>query len=443
LPIQEPRLAVVGEILADEDWTGVVTRVASDAPVPVVHLTDAELRPGGAGRTAMVAVQLGFTVELLTAMANEARDKEISALLTSAGVALNRINIETSTPLKMRVRARDQTLLALHTIVPEVPEPIDLEQWRTPLANADAIVLSDYGYGIAKWVGLQATLLEFSDVGKPVVWDPHPAGPIPPAGIGIVKLNSDEARRRLPWLRSPSVEQLTEEIMKQWKPRGVVVTDAGNGCYCIDSAGTGFTHIPTTHLTGIDPNGAGDAFAVSLAAALSRGEALSSACARANEDAARTMLEKSVPRRKKIGVLPRTIGMQPSVALVGGCFDVLHVGHIRVLEHARRLADRVIVALNDDASVARLKGPGRPINSAEKRREMLLSLRSVDDVVLFQEDTPAEVIRSLRPHFFVKGGDYDGRELPEQWALDEVGCKLEIGPIETGLSTTLTLRNLR
>ena len=232
----------------------------------------------------------------------------------------------------------------------------------------------------------------------------------------------------------PDLADAAERLAELWA--GPVVLTAGEQGAVIAAPPGATAAVPTIPATG-DPSGAGDAFAAALTAALGRGRALPGAVATAVAAAGRfvrgegDIVALAAGTADAGGAADAGAGAQALAARVraeggtvvaaGGCFDLLHPGHLRTLEAARALGDCLVVCLNGDASVRRLKGPGRPVNPAADRARLLLGLRCVDAVVTFDEDTPVEALERLRPHVFAKGGDYAGVDIPEAEALARLG----------------------
>jgi rfaE bifunctional protein nucleotidyltransferase chain/domain len=334
---------------------------------------------------------------------------------------------------------------------------------RAAVGWAQVVLVSDYGRGVAAEPGLRTVLARAArDV--PLVWDPHPRGPEPVAGAAVCTPNDAEARAAL-----PGADPGEDGAGAAGRRAGALARRWGAGAVCVtrgaDGAVLGTPDAPPVVLAaGVvhgDPCGAGDRFASRLAAALADGahpaEAARLAVAAATAfvaggGAGGYAPARTAARPQPTGV-PRTPGQPGSwahaaavadriraaggtVVATGGCFDLLHAGHVATLRAARALGDGLVVLLNDDASVARLKGPERPLNRATDRATVLEALGCVDAVAVFGEDTPAEALRAIRPQVWAKGGDYAGRELPEASVLRGWGGRVTILPHLPGRSTT-------
>jgi rfaE bifunctional protein nucleotidyltransferase chain/domain len=322
------------------------------------------------------------------------------------------------------------------------------------------VLVADYGRGVTGVSALRETLARLPHQ-VPVTWDPHPHGSEPVPGSRLVTPNRAEAagfaaRHGVAEVGATglaSVRAHADGLVAAWRAQAVAVTLGASGALLSYGQGAPVvTPAPQVHC--VDPCGAGDRFAVTAAAALGEGlvttEAVQAAVHRAaayvaaGGPASLVPIDDLSPARRAegdaspgaAGLAERVRAQGGTVVATGGCFDLLHAGHVSVLSAARRLGDCLVVCLNSDASVRRLKGAGRPVQSAEDRAAVLSALGCVDAVVVFDEDTPAEVLGALRPHVFAKGGDYVAGELPEEAALRGWGGQAVILPYLAGRSTT-------
>jgi D-beta-D-heptose 7-phosphate kinase / D-beta-D-heptose 1-phosphate adenosyltransferase len=459
------RLAVVGDTLLDVDWAGSVTRVTPDAPVPVVEAPADHRRPGGAGLAAVLAAARGASVTLITALGTDDEGRELRDRLDAAGVSVVDLRLAGPTPQKLRVRAAGQSLVR----VDRGCEPVVPPGWWTgaaddALGSADAVLVADYGRGLAERARPAIRALGDHCSGVPVVWDPHRAGPQPPPGLAAVTPNAVEAADALGEPAPATITDLAdtaERLATSWAAPAVVTDGARGALIAAPPGPTAF--VPATPVYG-DACGAGDCFSAALAVALGRGRELHDAAVAAVAAAGRFVGSAGagegngeVPRLTPPG--PTTDGDIPgpdarelaaevragggTVVAAGGCFDLLHPGHLRTLEAARALGDCLIVCLNGDASVRRLKGAGRPVNPAHDRARLLLGLSCVDAVTVFDEDTPVAALETIRPQVFVKGGDYAGMEIAEADALATWGGRVVVLPLVAGRSTTRMIQRAR
>jgi rfaE bifunctional protein nucleotidyltransferase chain/domain len=303
----------------------------------------------------------------------------------------------------------------------------------------------------------------------PIIWDPHPAGPAPVPGVAVVTPNLAEASKAAASYANPQHKSLQDQaaqvgriLLEQWQSRAVLVTKGEQGAVLLREGIDSPHAVPAPRVEAGDPCGAGDRLAASLAVHLLAGRNLEEAATLAVHDAADFLASGGVsalpdpapaasaaaaPKlRNQAGGLRRT--REPlllaravrdsggKVVATGGCFDLLHAGHVRSLAAARELGDCLIVCLNSDDSVRRLKGPERPIIGQQDRAELLLAMECVDAVMIFDEDTPEAALERLRPDFWVKGGDYKGARLPEADLVEKWGGRCLTVPYHPARSTT-------
>ncbi|MEI4274049.1 PfkB family carbohydrate kinase [Klenkia sp. LSe6-5] len=416
-------LVVVGDTLLDVDTEGRAEKLSPDGPVPVVRAAAERTRAGGAGLTAALAAGRGRVV-LVTPLADDADGAVLRGALPD-GVELVAVPWTGATSVKHRIRAGGHTVARVDrggdpgTVGP-LPAAV-----ATALAGADAVVVADYGLGATADPELRR-LLAAAARRRPVVWDPHPRGAAPVPGCRLVTPNAVEALGHDPGPR-PDVGAVADRALAlraEWAAGTVAVTLGVAGALATVGE-DGVLAVPAPAVDAGDTCGAGDAFTAAAGWALAGGalppEAVAVAVAAASAHVA-----APPPAAAGGGVLVAT----------GGCFDLLHAGHVATLEAARALGDRLVVCVNSDASVARLKGPGRPLQPQADRVRILRALACVDDVVVFDEDTPEQVITTLRPQLWVKGGDYSGVAVPEAAVLAGWGGRVVTVPFLAGRSTT-------
>ncbi|MEU7173575.1 D-glycero-beta-D-manno-heptose 1-phosphate adenylyltransferase [Micromonospora tulbaghiae] len=451
-------LVVVGDALLDRDVDGTVSRVCPDAPVPVLDERTATDRPGGAGLAALLAAADGGEVALVTALADDAGGARLAELLTGVGVALYPMRLPGATAEKIRLRAGGQTLLRLDRGGdPQQPgEPS--QAVRELLGRAGAILVSDYGRGLLRQPTLRAALAEAT---APVVWDPHPRGPAPVPGTRLTTPNLDELRRVTGDAGGGSplttATRAGQELRHRWRVGAVAVTMGPDGAVLCHGGATPLVLPPSSVPEHVDDTcGAGDRFAAAAALALGDGAPIAEAVRAAVEAASayvaaggaaglRREHEPALrdPARAAEDLIAAVRADGGTVVATGGCFDILHAGHLSTLRAARRLGDCLVVCLNSDASVRGLKGPERPVNPAEDRARLLAALDCVDAVVVFDEPTPHQVLARLRPDVWVKGGDYGDVELPEAELVRRWGGRVVTVPYLSGRSTTGTISAAR
>jgi D-beta-D-heptose 7-phosphate kinase/D-beta-D-heptose 1-phosphate adenosyltransferase len=456
-------IVVVGDTLLDIDLEGTATRLTPDAPVPVLEGLVEHPRPGGAGLAARMAARDGHDVVLVTALGDDDAGDRVRRLLGADGIRLVPLPYDGPTAVKKRVRGSGQSLLRLDSgtepgTVTALPEGLaDL------LAGAGAVLVADYGRGVTAVPELREVLAALPRR-VPVVWDPHPKGAEPVPGVRLVTPNAAEAALLCerfgidtPPAASPlaAVGQQADGLVRRWRAQAVAVTLGARGALL--SYGTGTPVVaPAPDVHCVDPCGAGDRFAVSAAARLAGGRVVTEAVQDAVVTAAAYVAaggpaslatstddDRGVPPEPSGSVddLVGTVRARGGVvAATGGCFDLLHAGHVATLRAARRLGDCLVVCVNSDDSVRRLKGPSRPLVPATDRVRVLEALECVDAVVVFDEDTPVDAIRRLRPDVWAKGGDYAGADVPETPVLAEWGGVAVALPYLEGRSTTRLVR---
>jgi D-beta-D-heptose 7-phosphate kinase/D-beta-D-heptose 1-phosphate adenosyltransferase len=470
-------LVVVGDALLDRDVSGRAERLSPDAPVPVVsELTEID-RPGGAALAALLAARDGVDVVLVTALGIDAAGERVAALLAGAGVRVVAGRLPGRTPTKERVRVAGQSLLRLdrEEVAPRPPSVTDA--MCAAVRGAGAVLVSDYG---RRLMSDPALLSEVERVARtvPVAWDPHPRGADPVPGLQLVTPNLAEALRFTGLSADggmlSAAARAARQLAARWKAGGVVVTLGPGGALL---AGPGPDDVPLAVPVQAaspagDPCGAGDRFAATVAGWLAAGAPPSEAVTAGVEAASAYVaaggpaslstadgpsagvrpgrLGAGRPRRSGVDgpraaaeVVRRTRAAGGIVVATGGCFDLLHAGHVATLAAARRLGDCLVVCLNSDESVRRLKGEGRPLVPERDRVRVLEALGAVDAVTVFGEDTPLAVLDAIRPDVWVKGGDYAAPALPETELLAHWGGEVVVVPYLAGRSTSRLVETAR
>lgn len=468
------RIVVVGDVLLDVDIDGEATRLCPDAPVPVVDVSKVQRRAGGAGLVARMLAGDGHNVTLVTVLADD--DAVLHLERALEGITVVAGSSGAPTPVKTRVRAEGHPVVRFDEACARPPVPPVTPAMLHALERAAVIVVADYGRGITANQELRTVLAGLAER-IPIVWDPHRAGAEPVPGVAVVTPNLAEARS----LAGASVGQaagnaagnaassdtrgdagseagsdaddvgvVAEALRLRWRSKAVMVTMGGQGALLVYDAGQPALPVAAPKTTVTDPCGAGDRLAASLAVHLLEGHTLDVAAVLAVREAASFLRHGGVaalagePKPVRVHgrntdalALARNVHEAGGIVVAtGGCFDLLHAGHTRALAAARSLGDCLIVCLNSDASVRRVKGPDRPILNQEDRAELLLALEFVDAVLVFDEDTPEACLATLRPDLWVKGGDYDVTELPETALVESWGGRCTTVPYHPSRSTT-------
>jgi D-beta-D-heptose 7-phosphate kinase / D-beta-D-heptose 1-phosphate adenosyltransferase len=384
----------------------------------------------------------------------------VADLLAQHGVRLAAMATRGTTRQKVRLRAAGQTLLRVDRGTTCPPCDAVTEDAAVAVSQAEAVLVSDYAGGVLADDGVRA-LLAATAGRKPVVWDPHSRGTDPVPGCRLVTPNAGEAAAMggaagalggaaAGLGGAPGGAPLTaarrqaEALLHRWQAHAVSVTLGPAGALLTYGDGVPLV-IPAERVYSGDTCGAGDRFAASAVAALAGGAVVSDAVEQAVYEAtvfvaAGGAAAVPVPTRAAPpvpdDVVQRVRAAGGTVVATGGCFDLLHAGHVALLRAARALGDCLVVCLNSDGSVRRLKGEGRPLVTALDRARVLAALECVDAVEVFGEDTPEQVLRRLRPDVWAKGGDYGLADLPEAAVLHEWGGQAVLLPYLDGRSTT-------
>ncbi|MGN7250883.1 PfkB family carbohydrate kinase [Arthrobacter sp. SAFR-014] len=447
------RITVVGDVLLDVDLSGEATRLCPDAPVPVVDVSEVRRRAGGAGLVARMLAQDGHPVTLVTVLSDDDASLALEGAL--AGVRVVSGPSGARTPVKTRIRAGRQPVVRVDEGCGRPEVPAATAGMLRALDQAEVIIVADYGRGLAANPEIRE-LLEARAGDIPIVWDPHPSGAVPVRGVAVVTPNLSEAAKAAesgtgtPAAIAAVGSALGKTLLDRWQSQAVLVTMGEQGGL-LSRNDTAPVTIPAPPTEVTDPCGAGDRLAASLAVHLAEGRSLSDAAELAINEAAAFLGAggvASLPDRHRpvwhhsreedaLDLARRVRANGGTVVATGGCFDLLHAGHARTLAAARDLGDCLIVCLNSDESVRRIKGEQRPIVSQQDRAELLLALECVDAVLVFGEDTPEACLETLRPDLWVKGGDYRASELPEAGLVAGWGGRCVTVPFHQARSTSV------
>lgn len=463
LHLDAARVLVVGDVMLDRYWSGATGRISPEAPVQVVNIDKDDLRPGGAANVAVNVASLGAKVVLLGVVGNDEAAGLLSASIARFGVQGDFVvSAVCPTITKLRVVSRNQQLMRLDFEsslrgADAFDRSALYSKFCTALSSVDAVILSDYGKGTL--AGIAELIAEARRQGKPVIVDPKGTDYTPYAGATLITPNMAEFEAVVG--HCADEDQIVEKglaLRQQLNLDALLVTRSEHGMSLL-RAGQAPLHLPTEAREVFDVTGAGDTVIATLGTALASGKDLETSCRLGNMAAGivvgkfgtsaitTTELEHVLygaggfeqPIMAEDTLLARIAEAKANgkrIVFTNGCFDILHVGHTRYLEAARRLGDLLVVAVNTDASVKRLKGSARPINACADRMHVLAALKSVDWVVEFSEDTPERIIGKLLPDVLVKGGDYVVEDIVGYDAVTGAGGQVIALEFHHGYSTT-------
>jgi D-beta-D-heptose 7-phosphate kinase/D-beta-D-heptose 1-phosphate adenosyltransferase len=464
---ENTEILVIGDVMLDQYWFGGTSRISPEAPVPVVQMESLDERPGGAANAALGVMALGAKPTLLGIIGNDATGIRLEQLLTDKLVRTHFFKENShQTITKVRVLSRNQQMIRLDT---EKKFPAEIsEQLKTDflklLEGKQAVILSDYGKGTLADPAWFIATARARNI--PVIVDPKSSNFSVYRGANVIKPNLKEFEAVVGSCRHiDTMVAKALDFLKTHDIDNLIISRSEQGLSVITKEGQ-ITHIAAKAREVHDVTGAGDTVVAVLATALASGMDLVKAATLGNIAggiAVGKLGTAPVSIQEIQTVLglaqPLTLGVMSEEALLpairlskakgerivftNGCFDILHSGHVLYLEQAKQLGDRVIVAVNDDASVTRLKGATRPINSLEDRMVVLAGLKSVDWVVSFSEATPDKIIELIAPHVLVKGGDYNNiEELPGARFVLSQGGTVQLLGLKEGCSTTNVIKNI-
>ncbi|WP_412498992.1 bifunctional D-glycero-beta-D-manno-heptose-7-phosphate kinase/D-glycero-beta-D-manno-heptose 1-phosphate adenylyltransferase HldE [Vibrio furnissii] len=451
---------IIGDVMLDRYWYGPTGRISPEAPVPVVKVEQNEERPGGAANVAMNIASLGGQAHIIGLTGMDEPAQVLSDKLTSLNVTCDFVALpDYPTITKLRVLSRGQQLIRLdfEDKFENTDPQLILSRMEQALPQVKAVILSDYAKGALEHV--QQFIQTARTAGVPVFIDPKGADFERYRGATLLTPNMSEFEQVVGKVKTN--EELVakgEALIEQFDLEALLVTRSENGMTLLRRGMDPF-HLPTQAKEVYDVTGAGDTVISVLAASVSAGKALDEACALANAAAGVVVgklgtstvstieLAEAIHGSKDtdfgvideaslIEAVKKAQARGEKVVMTNGCFDILHAGHVSYLNHAAELGDRLIVAVNTDESVKRLKGPGRPVNPTERRMAVLAGLGAVDWVVPFAEDTPQRLIAEVLPDLLVKGGDYKPEEIAGGKEVIAAGGKVQVLNFEDGCSTT-------
>jgi D-beta-D-heptose 7-phosphate kinase/D-beta-D-heptose 1-phosphate adenosyltransferase len=463
------RALVIGDAMLDSYFEGSAERLCKEGPVPVVHKVAAHRAPGGAANSAANLRALGAEVCYVGLIGRDAAGATLRAELRARGIDVRWLIEDESveTLHKLRVLADG------HYVVRFDEGDASHASWaarrkvqdaiEAAFCGCDLVVVADYCYGLVSDEVIDQLRRLRAAHANVLAVDSKRVARFRCAQATVVTPNLAEARAATGLSgtsngASPkaAAEEVGRHLRSQLDADLIAITMAGDGVLLVNRDGA-MTHLPAHPVSHAGDVGAGDSFTAAMALAMAAGAPAEQA-AMIGIDAAsiavtkeRTAVVEHQELLRRAGLADQTqIASAPDIAaaldadrfagrtivFTNGVFDILHAGHVQLLRRAKSLGDVLVVGVNSDASTRRLKGPSRPINSERDRVALVAALDAVDYAVVFDEDTPAELIRAFRPHIHVKGGDYTPESLPEAAVVHEVGGRIEILPFVEGRSTT-------
>lgn len=464
---RRPRILVIGDVMCDVYLWGTVSRISPEAPVPVFESMERRPALGGAANVAANLRALGCEVSLLSVIGADVAGQEIRTLLDKQGIAAAWLVEDPARPTteKTRLIAHQQQMMRLDR---EDRSPLDhamshrvCEHAQALLPEVDGVVCSDYGKGLCTPGVLGPIFEQARAAGRPIIVDPKARDFSLYRGATVVKPNLAEVEQAsgMRLEDEADIEEAAALLCRQSQVDALLVTRGKDGMSLFQPPQAPL-HIPANARDVFDVTGAGDTVIAAFSMAVLSGLSFAAAALLANAAAgivvgkvgtavvspvelrAALQQQESTESRKVLerDALVRVVQQHRQqgrrMVFTNGCFDLLHVGHMRYLQQARLFGDLLVVALNDDASVLRLKGEQRPLIPQAERASVLAALACVDYVTVFSEDTPLELIRLLRPEVLVKGGDYVPETVVGRDEVESYGGSVEIVPYVEGVSTT-------
>lgn len=462
------RIAVIGDVMLDHHVYGVVSRISDEAPVPVLHVRDERRSLGGAANVAANAAALGVACTLVGLVGDDAAGGELARLAEALAPRLRpQLSIERGRPTitKTRYLGGQQQIVRVDretTAAPSGPALAALiESAQAAIAAADVVALSDYGKGVLGDEALSAALQAATAVGKPVIVDPKRTDYSAYRGAALITPNRRELTLAT-GMRCESDEEAEAAAGKAMAASGaaILLTRSEKGM-SLFRPGAAPVHLPAQAREVFDVSGAGDTVVAALAAALAAGRPIEEAMAIANAAAGVVVTKLGTAVVTPEELAAALAGQSPSpvasglastaqararraawaaqgltVGFANGVFDLIHPGHVSLIAQAAAACDRLIVALNSDESVRRLKGPSRPIQPLAARAAVIQALRGVDLVVSFDEDTPLALIEALSPDVLVKGADYREDQVVGADLVKARGGRVLLAALTPGESTS-------
>jgi len=425
----EASVLVIGDVMLDRYWFGETRRISPEAPVPVVKISSADNRPGGAGNVALNIAALGAKVTLLGITGHDEAANILEEQLSAASVDHHLCkHADLSTIIKLRVISRHQQLIRLdfEEKTTAIHHDLLIERYKQSIQQANLIILSDYQKGTLS--DPQSLIAIANEAGIPVLVDPKSDDYSIYANAAIITPNYKEFEAVVGTCRSEQeIIQKGRQLLERFNIQSLLITRGENGMTLIQREDT--AHLPAYAREVFDVTGAGDTVIGVLGTAVAANVSLLQATALANLAASlavgklgaatvspdelqvaltgKTSFASGIVNEEQLLQAVKEVRAQgKKIVFTNGCFDVIHAGHVTYLQMAKQLGDYLIVGINEDESIRQLKGAGRPFNKLEHRMTVLSGLGAVDWVVPFADATPERLLRLIKPDLLVKGGDY-------------------------------------
>ena len=465
---ESAKVLVVGDLMLDRYWHGATSRISPEAPVPVVHVNQNDERAGGACNVALNIATLGGQCTVMGLCGDDSAAQTLETILKNAGVNPQFVRMpENTTVTKLRVMSRHQQLMRLDFEDGFIGQDLSqLEKtFAAQLPDHNIVVCSDYGKGSLRNVKRLIELCHEKNI--PVLVDPKGSDFEKYAGASLITPNLAEFEVIAGHCTSEDdLVEKASEISEELNIEAFLITRSEHGMSLMQQ-GYDPVHIPTQAKEVFDVTGAGDTVISTLAASLGAGVTLERAMVLANlaagvvvgklgtasvslKELENALLLNSSSTEHGIldeaelhSVLDSCRARGETIVMTNGCFDILHAGHVTYLEQAATLGDRLLVAVNVDETVRRLKGEDRPVNKVEHRMRMLAALRCVDWVVAFSEDEPTRLICEVLPDILVKGGDNVVDKIPGGDCVREAGGQVMVLVYVDGVSTTKIIDSIK
>ena len=465
--LSKSKILVFGDVMLDRYVSGSVDRVSPEAPVPVLKPIKEEIRLGGAANVALNLSSLGSKVSLIGITGKDSSSKQISSLIKENKIKNELVHSSLPTITKLRLLSSKQQLLRVDN-----EEEFTKNDWQSAkrrfdksigLSSSNLLIISDYGKGTLQ--DIPALIKKAKKLNKMVLVDPKGNNFSKYKGADIITPNFSEFIGEVgPVGSEREISSKAKSLIKSLNLGALLVTRGSEGMTLFKKEKNKIdrSNFPTQAKEVFDVSGAGDTVIASLAAALSAGFDISSAVKLANVAAgivvgksgtATAYLSEIEPHfsdddlvfslgevKKYSSILKKN---NKKVVFTNGCFDILHAGHVHYLEQAKKMGDELVVGLNSDSSVKALKGKKRPINNLQHRAKVLSSLRCVDKIVSFEDETPIKLIKAIKPDVLVKGGDYKVKDVVGHKDVGSWGGKVKIIPMVPGLSTTNIIKKMK